>query len=190
MGRGKSTQPAQSAEPEATDPEVADQTGGDPMTVENENLGGAGDLADSGVSETEDLPELSKEESQAAIASSVGGTDQYPYVDRTAVPMHERTLPMSSTDEASSAELNPAFYPKPEDGGPVKENPDGEDVGIGTEPNRHEQLADMAENAGGDREETLEALDGTDQQMDVDAVNAAAEERAPEDVDASTGQQE
>lgn len=160
-----------------------------PDVVEQENLGGPGDLAPTGVSETEELPELSRQDQQAAIASPMGGTDQYTYVDRTAVPLHERNFSNmnSPLTEASQAELNPAFTAKAEDGGPANDK----DESVGSEPNALELQADAAENQGGEEmraqvEEQQAAA--TEQQMDVDAVNAAAEENAEgTDTDPGTG---
>lgn len=40
------------------------------------------------------------------------GDEQYDYVDKTALPMHELVTPGTSGTEATQAELNPAFYPK------------------------------------------------------------------------------
>lgn len=170
-------------------PEEAVDTGSQTTAVEREGEGDAGETADSGVSETEELPELSKEDQQAAIAGAMGGPNNYPYQDRTAMPLHERNMPAmgnSPLTEASQAELNPAFYPKAEDGGPMNAN--GES--IGTEPNAHEQALAAVENQGGDVEAAREQLDGTDQQMDAEAVTQRAQERAPEGIDASTGQPE
>ena len=132
---------------------------------------------------------MSKEDAQASTASSLGGTDNYAYVDQTRVPLEERTYPVTSPlSDISQAEANPAFTPKQEDGGPVHPVT-GE--GIGTEPNVHEEILQTVEDdpeAKAAVEAEIEA--GKEQQMDVDAVNAAAEERTPDDVDASTGQKE
>lgn len=129
---------------------------------------------------------------QEAVASSVGGTDQYPYLDKSAIPLHERNLPMTSIDGPSQADLNPAFTPKPEDGGPSKER-DGEQVIEGTEPNAQEQALAAAENSG--EEGAVEAVkesiaEGEKQQMDAEQVQADAEQRTPDGIDASTGQPE
>ncbi len=40
------------------------------------------------------------------------GDHQYDYVDKTLPPMEERVMPGQGGTEATSAELNPAFYPK------------------------------------------------------------------------------
>lgn len=177
-GRGK---------PEATDPNVAARTGGDPTTVEQEGL----TPNDKG-----ELPELSQKEYGAAIASSMGGTDNYPYVDRTAIPMHERNLSAVNNPltEASQAELNPAFTAKAEDGGPV--NAKGES--IGTAPNVNDialARAQNAEDAGNDQKDAVAAVkeqiaEGEKQQMDAQAVTDAAQDRAPAGIDASTGRKE
>ena len=125
-----------------------------------------------------------------AVASSIGGSDQYPYLDKTALPLHERDLPMNSDAYGpSQADLNPAFSPKPEDGGPSKE--DNPAVIEGTAPNRDDLALAAAENSGD--EDAVQAVKddieaGKEQQMDVEAVNAKAEERAPEGVDSETGQ--
>lgn len=128
---------------------------------------------------------------QEAIASNAyGAPNEYPYLDKTSTPLHERDLPMS-TDAAgpSQAELNPAFYPKAEDGGPTT----SEGEGIGTEPNIHDQMLAAAENSGveGAVEQVQEQIEqGQKEQIDAEAVTAAAQERAPEGIDASTGQPE
>lgn len=125
-----------------------------------------------------------------AIASPIGAPDQYPYLDKTAMPLHERNLPMT-TDAGgpSQAELNPAFYPKAEDGGPTTAN----DEGIGTEPNVNDQMLASAAKSGveGAVEQTEEQIaEGQKQQMDAEGVTAAAQERAPDGVDGATGQPE
>lgn len=174
MARGSSKSKAQ-AEGEVS-PEEANETGNQTTAVENEG-------------QTEGLEPLSREDQQAAIAGSMGGPDNYPYQDRTAVPLHERTQLMDSTTEASQAELNPAFTAKAEDGGPTT----AEGEGIGTEPNVHDQMLAAAERSGqeGAVERTQEQLDaGAERQMDAEAVTAAAQERAPEGIDAATGQPE
>lgn len=185
MARGKGGQSEATPAAEA-DPQVAHDTGGIGTAVEQQ-----GEQQGSG-----ELPELSREDQQAAVASSMGGSDNYPYVDRTAIPLHERNLSAVNNPltEASQAELNPAFTAKQEDGGPVVTDPEsGEEKGIGTEPNVHEQMLAAAANSGDDDAGKLvqDQIDaGQAQQMDVDEVNAQAQERAPEGVDASTGQKE
>jgi hypothetical protein len=106
-------------------PAKAKDTAGAPVEVENQ------------AADPDELA-VDKAEQQAGIASAMGGSDQYAYADKTAIPVHERTMQMNSTTEASQAELNPAFTPKPEDGGPVHPV-SGE--GVGTEPNMAEKLA-------------------------------------------------
>lgn len=187
----RDNQPADGGAPEdaagdtTVSPEEADATGNVTSEVENEGLE---------FNEEGDLPALSDQAQQAAIASSQGGTDQYSYVDRTATPVHERNSVVTNgpTTEASQAELNPAFYPKPEDGGPTVTTPEGEEKPIGTEPNVHERMMMEAEASGDDQmvEQVRKQIeDGKAQQMDVDAVNAAAEERTPDKIDAATGQE-
>lgn len=129
---------------------------------------------------------------QEAVASSIGGSDQYPYLDKSATPLHERNLPMTSIDGPSQADLNPAFTPKPEDGGPSKER-DGEQVIEGTEPNVNEQALAAAENSGDEGavqavEESIAA--GEEQQIDAEQVQADAEERMPDGTNPVTGQPE
>lgn len=120
---------------------------------------------------------------EAIRSNTTGAPNEYPYRDVTALPLHERDLPMNSDAFGpSQAELNPAFYPKKEDGGPV--TADGE--GIGTEPNADDKALAAAANADPSGEQGLveqvqESIDeGTKAQMDVDEVNAKGEARAPE----------
>lgn len=121
-----------------------------------------------------------------AIASSVGAPNDYPYVDKSSMPVHERNFSNMNPDHGpSQSDLNPAFTPKPEDGGPSKER-DGEGVIEGTEPNAAEQAVAAAENSG--QEGAVEAVEesiaeGEKQQMDVDKVNEQGEARAPEGVE-------
>lgn len=118
-----------------------------------------------------------------AIRGGMGGGDNYPYLDKTAAPLHERDLPMNSDAAGpSQADLNPAFSAKPEDGGRSKEK-DGEQVIEGTEPNVNDKALAAAESTGDD--EAVQAVKdsvqaGQDAQMDVDEVNAKGEQRAPE----------
>lgn len=166
-------------------PEEALETGAATTAVENEDAGGAGDVDEtSGVSETEELSALSREDQQAAIASAVGGPDQYPYVDRTAIPVHERDMLMNSGTEASQAELNPAFTPQAKDGGPVTEN----DESVGTEPNAYEQQAAAAENQGGEelrKQVEEDQAKGAEQQIDAEQVTADQQAR---EADAKDGE--
>lgn len=166
---------------QAPDPDVQDETQVEDQ-VQDENL------------VTQDpYDRLEGRTPEEAIASNLGAPNDYPYIDKTAVPLHERNQPVS-TDAGgpSQAELNPAFYPKPEDGGPVTANNEG----IGTEPNVHDQMlaaAQKAEDAGQEgavEQAEQQIAEGQEQQMDAEAVTAAAQERAPEGVDAATGQPE
>lgn len=191
----KSKQQAQGSAEEAkqdgtVSPEEAHETGNQTTAVENEGAAAeVEETTDAGAQTTPELPELSREDQQAAIAGSMGGPDNYPYQDRTAVPLHERTQLMDSTTEASQAELNPAFTPKAEDGGPMT----AENESIGTEPNVHDDMLAAAERQGGEEavQQTQEQIDaGTEQQMDAEKVTAQAQEAAPEGIDASTGQPE
>lgn len=125
-----------------------------------------------------------------AVRGGMGGGDNYPYLDKTALPLHERNLPMS-TDAfgPSQSDLNPAFTPKPEDGGPSKER-DGEGTIEGTEPNLNDKALAAAENSGqeGAVEAVQESIDaGEKEQMDAEKVQADAEERMPDNADPVTG---
>jgi hypothetical protein len=127
-----------------------------------------------------------------AIASSVGAPNDYPYIDKSSMPVHERNFSnMNPNHEPSQADLNPAFSPKPEDGGQTSDGSDG--VIEGTEPNANDKALAAAENSGqeGAVEAVQEQIDaGAEQQIDAEKVTAAAQERAPEGIDASTGQKE
>lgn len=130
---------------------------------------------------------------EEAVRGGFGGGDNYPYLDKTAMPLHERDLPMNSDAYGpSQSDLNPAFTPKPEDGGPSKEL-QGEGVIEGTEPNADEKALAAAENSGqeGAVEAVQESIDaGKAKQMDAEKVTQEAQERAPKGVDAATGQPE
>lgn len=127
-----------------------------------------------------------------AIRGGMGGADNYPYLDKTLLPLHERDLPMNSDAFGpSQSDLNPAFTPKPEDGGPTSDGSDG--VIEGTEPNANDKALAAAENSGqeGAVEAVQESIDvGAEKQIDAEKVTAAAQERAPEGVDAATGKKE
>lgn len=190
MSRSKATKADAKVEGEVS-PAEANDTGNQTTAVENEGAGDAGEVSASGVSETTELEPLSREDQQAAIAGSMGGPDNYPYQDRTAVPLHERNLSAVNNPltEASQAELNPAFTAKADDGGPT--TTEGE--GIGTEPNVHDQMLAAAENSGqeGAVEQTQAQIDaGAEQQIDAQAVTDAAQQAAPDGIDGATGQPE
>lgn len=172
MGKNRN-QTNQSATP---DPEVAEQIDGEPTE----------DTAELAPTEPGPVDGLTPTES---VAGPIGGSDNYAYLDQTRTPLHDRDMPMDSNTEASQAELNPAFTPKAEDGGPVNANGDG----IGTAPNADDLALAAAENSGRDGavEEVQEQIDaGKEDQIDAEAVQADAEEKAPEGIDASTGQRE
>lgn len=128
---------------------------------------------------------------EEAVASSLGAPNDYPYFDKTRLPMHERELPMNSSNAGpSQSDLNPGFTPKPEDGGPSKEK-DGEQVIEGTEPNALEKAADAAENAGGpEARAEVEAAqqEAAEKQMDAAAVQKDAEDKAAAEKAAAEGQ--
>jgi len=131
------------------------------------------------------LEGLSPEE---AVGSSMGAPNDYPYLDKSAIPVHERHMQMNSVDGPSQSDLNPAFSAKPADGGRY-----GEGVIEGTELNANELALAAAENSG--EEGAVEAVEeqiaeGAKQQIDAEAVTQAAQDRAPAGVDASTGQKE
>lgn len=155
----------------------APETEVDPSAPIEEQDAQAADLV-----EQDPYDKLDGQTPEEAVRGAVGAPDQYPYLDKTAMPLHERNLPMTTADGPSQSDLNPAFTPKPEDGGPSKER-DGEQVIEGTEPNMAEQRVAAAENSGQDG--AVEAVEkdiaeGEKQQMDVDEVNKKGEERAPE----------
>lgn len=173
-GKGRAQTTPTTEEPTVTEPTTDDQVDEQQQLVEDDPHG-----ALEGMTPNE------------AIASSVGAPNDYPYVDKSATPVHERHLQVNSIDGPSQADLNPAFTPKPEDGGPSEER-DGEQVIEGTEPNANDQALAAAENSG--QEGAVEAVEesiaaGESQQMDVDAVNDKAEERTPDGIDAATGQE-
>lgn len=150
------------------------------------------DATDQLESEVEDQQKLVQEDPYGvlegrspneAIASSVGAPNDYPYVDKSSLPVHERSFSNMNADHGpSQSDLNPAFTPKPDDGGPSQER-DGEQVIEGTEPNYDEQAIAAAENSGqeGAVDTVKEQIaEGEKQQMDVDKVDEQGEARAPE----------
>lgn len=187
MGKSR-TQAAGS--PEATQDAPAPDL--DTPTPEPTTEEGSGEIVNDSRGATLEVDEGNTVEE--AIASPVGGSDQYPYLDQTRVPHHERNMPNmgnSPLTEASQAELNPAFTAKAEDGGPTNENGDS----IGTEPNADEKLviaAQNLENQGANAEGTVAEVeqqieDQKDQQIDAEQVQADFAEANP-DKDPVTGQ--
>lgn len=170
---GKTRSPKETATP---DPDV--QPSGDPA-VDDET--GEGATEQLGKNEPGPIDGLTPTEQ---IASPMGGTDNYAYLDQTRTPLHERTQLMDSTTEASQADLNPAFTAQAKDGGPVNDN----DESVGTEPNRDELLLAAAENSGqeGAVEQTQAQIDaGAEQQIDAEQVTADADARAEAGKDAA-----
>jgi hypothetical protein len=176
--RGKASDPAPGTTPpvEETEPVVED------AAAEGQDL-----------VEADPYDKLDGMTTNEATASSIGGSDQYPYLDKTALPLHERDLPVNSDAYGpSQADLNPAFSPKPEDGGPSKEDRPG--TIEGTALNADDlalAAAQNAEDAGqeGAVDQVKESIEaGKEQQMDAEQVTADAQDRAPEGVDATTGQ--
>lgn len=161
-----------------------------PTTTPETELSSAGALQDDQQKLTLEDPHnvlegLSPEE---AVGSSMGAPNDYPYLDKSAIPVHERHMQMNSVDGPSQADLNPAFSAKPADGGRY-----GEGVIEGTELNANELALAAAENSG--EEGAVEAVEeqiaeGAKQQIDAEAVTQAAQDRAPAGIDASTGRKE
>lgn len=193
-GKGRAKDAAANATPEEKPaeetPEVPaeQETASDPTAAPDEQEKAAASLV-----EQDPYDRLEGRTPEEAVAAPLGAPDDYPYLDKTSMPLHERNLPMT-TDAGgpSQAELNPAFYPKAEDGGPTTAN----DEGIGTEPNIHDQMLAAAKTAeengqeGAVEQTEKQIAEGQEQQMDAQAVTDAAQERAPEGIDAATGQPE